>query len=116
MPELLLDDEEVQVLRRLLDRIIPADDVPGAVDAGADAFILRLLAQNPGWSDTYRAGLILWRTVSPEDLDATLAAREGDPFVRLLIQHAMEGFYGDPGQGGNRNGVSWQMVGFRVTA
>jgi hypothetical protein len=26
----------------------------------------------------------------------------------------MEGFYGDPGNGGNRNAVSWHMIGFEV--
>lgn len=36
-------------------------------------------------------------------------------FDRLVCQ-TMEGFYGDPGNGGNRGQISWRMVGFEVTA
>jgi len=37
-------------------------------------------------------------------------------FFRMAVEHAGEGFYGDPGNGGNRDGVSWRMIGFEVTA
>ena len=30
-----------------------------------------------------------------------------------LVNHAAEGYYADPGQGGNRNRVSWRMIGFQ---
>ena len=42
----------------------------------------------------------------------------GDPiwFFRLLVEQTMEGFYADPGNGGNKGGVSWEMIGYRVTA
>jgi hypothetical protein len=35
-------------------------------------------------------------------------------FFRRLVEHSMEGFYGDPGNGGNKNGAAWDMIGFRV--
>jgi gluconate 2-dehydrogenase gamma chain len=33
------------------------------------------------------------------------------PFFDLLVAHTMQGFYGDPRHGGNRDRVSWKMVG-----
>ena len=42
--------------------------------------------------------------------------KEQGTFFRLLITHVMEGFYADPGNGGNRNGIAWQMLGYKVTA
>jgi hypothetical protein len=32
----------------------------------------------------------------------------------LLVAHTMEGYYSDPGNGGNRDAVSWRMIGFEV--
>lgn len=43
-----------------------------------------------------------WRKVAPSR------------FFRLLVEHAQEGFYGDPGNGGNRDGAAWKMIGFEV--
>jgi gluconate 2-dehydrogenase gamma chain len=33
------------------------------------------------------------------------------PFFDLLVAHTMQSFYGDPRHGGNRDRVSWKMVG-----
>ena len=33
------------------------------------------------------------------------------PFFDLLVAHTMQGFYGDPRHGGNRERVSWKMLG-----
>ena len=35
-------------------------------------------------------------------------------FFAMMVQHATEGFYSDPGNGGNRNQVAWEMIGFEV--
>ena len=35
-------------------------------------------------------------------------------FFALLVGHTMEGFYGDPGNGGNRGRIAWEMIGFEV--
>jgi gluconate 2-dehydrogenase gamma chain len=32
-------------------------------------------------------------------------------FFQLAVDHSMQGFYGDPRHGGNRDGVSWKMLG-----
>ena len=35
-----------------------------------------------------------------------------DPFFTLLLTHTMEGFYGHPRHGGNRDGVGWEILGY----
>src|SRR6266567_4897498 len=37
---------------------------------------------------------------------------EAKPFFEAVLQSAMEGFFADPMYGGNRNKVSWRMVGY----
>ena len=36
-----------------------------------------------------------------------------DTFLTLVVSLTVQGFYGDPGNGGNRDGVSWDMIGYR---
>ena len=60
--------------------------------------------------------------LSAADRDAALKAMESGtavftdfeakPFFAALYQSAMEGFFADPVYGGNRNKVSWRMVGY----
>ena len=45
---------------------------------------------------------------------ATLLAAGRYGFPGLII-HAIEGYYSDPGNGGNHDSISWQMIGYRVT-
>jgi gluconate 2-dehydrogenase gamma chain len=60
--------------------------------------------------------------LAPAERDAALKAMEAGkaefadfnakPFFEALYQSAMEGFFADPIYGGNRNKVSWRMVGY----
>jgi len=60
--------------------------------------------------------------LAPAERDAALKAMEAGkaefadfnakPFFEVLYQSAMEGFFADPIYGGNRNKVSWRMVGY----
>ena len=60
--------------------------------------------------------------LAPGDRTAALTAMEegraqfegfdAKPFFEALLQSAMEGFFADPMYGGNRNKVSWRMVGY----
>ena len=36
-------------------------------------------------------------------------------FFAQFAEHCAEGFYSDPGNGGNRDGVSWRMIGYEVS-
>jgi len=116
-----LTEDERATLRAAIDRIVPADDFPSASEAEVDEFIRRLLLADAKRLTLYREGLSRLMNVGflqaePERQSALLAEAEGTPFVQSLIQHAIEGYYSDPGNGGNREGVAWSMVGFQVTA
>jgi gluconate 2-dehydrogenase gamma chain len=60
--------------------------------------------------------------LSPEDRSKALTAMEAGradfvgfdakPFFEAVLQSAMEGFFADPMYGGNRDKVSWRMVGY----
>jgi len=126
----------LDTLRAAIDRIIPADDVPGAWDAGVGDYIRGQFAGDlrhlvplldaglasldaEAWSiagrsfadlptdgqdrllaDVERGGVSTLWPVSPQDV------------VAMLVRLTAEGYYGDPGNGGNRAAVSWRMIGY----
>jgi len=122
-----LNEVQLRTLTAAIDRIVPADDFPSASQVGCVDFLLRLI-QLEHLEDTYRAGLDALEAQSvksgrsfvdftPEQQDAQL--QHGLPikqrrFVELLARQTIEGYYADPGNGGNRDCVSWKMVGFEV--
>ena len=124
------------VLRAAIDRIIPADDFPGAADAGVVEFISRIFA-----TETHPPAEVFVRGIeslnaeakslfsrsfanlTPAQQDDVLQRVEkgtvesqwqGDPkaFFAMLINFSNEGYYSDPGNGGNRGKISWKMVGY----
>ena len=123
-----LTETQIGTLRAAVDRIIPADDYPSAWDAGAETFFARLFEREPRFLPLYQTGLEelngaangAFAALSADAQDALLHTLETDQvsagFVRLLIEQTLESFYADPGNGGNLGGVSWDMIGHRVTA
>lgn len=129
--------DEAQTLAAISDQIIPADQDPGASWAGVVNYIDRQLCgpfQN--LQDAYRSGLAAVNQSSQLaygkkfiDLDSHQQTellqrfeRERSPgavwqritssdFFSMLIDHTMQGYYGDPRHGGNRDAVSWKMLG-----
>jgi len=148
-------------------RIVPADDDPGALEAGVIDYIERLLAADdmepevtPKEKKEYAnfiLGSMSGRTEEQQEtlfklnglgsrhrpayvdgvvaLDKLAAASFGaesfrqlnaaqqddvltgldenkDPFFTLLVAHTMEGFYGHPRHGGNKDSVGWKVLGF----
>ncbi|MEN9935261.1 MAG: hypothetical protein RLZZ387_1840 [Chloroflexota bacterium] len=134
----MLNDTQLATLQAALDRIIPPDDAPGAWEAGAGEYILlQLRGDLADMLGTYRAGLDSldyealaasgrpFAELGPDAQDALLARVErgeaqvpwttdSQQFFHTLCEHAAEGFYSDPGNGGNRDGVAWRMIGFEV--
>jgi hypothetical protein len=135
----MLTEPQRAALRALIDRLIPADDYPGGWDAGVGDYLDRQFAGDlRHMLDTYRAGLDaldaesgatagvrfpeldavaqdeLLRRVEVGDVATDWPIDPAD-FLRTAAEHAAEGYYGDPGNGGNRDGVSWRMIGFEVT-
>ncbi|MEE9550624.1 MAG: gluconate 2-dehydrogenase subunit 3 family protein, partial [Candidatus Binatia bacterium] len=49
---------------------------------------------------------------SQQDQILTVIEERASPFFSLLLKHTMEGFYGDPRHGGNKDRVGWTLLGF----
>ncbi|MET0429090.1 MAG: hypothetical protein ABW026_11410, partial [Microvirga sp.] len=46
------------------------------------------------------------------ELDAALQGVATTPWFKVLIELAAEGYYADPGNGGNSGARSWAMIGY----
>lgn len=130
------DTTEKATLKSLIDRLIPADDFPGGWDAGVGDFITQLLNREMrAQIAAYREGLAAIEQESTALFGVTFVALAADrqdallerieqgvisthwpispaAFFRMAAHHCAEGYYADPGQGGNRERVAWQMIGF----
>jgi hypothetical protein len=126
-----LNSRQGETLRAAVNRIIPADDAPSGWGAGVGGFLTLLWEREPQFLPLYQQGLdaldakahrtenAAFATLAPVQQDAVLTGFEANDttgFFRLLVQQTMEGYYADPGNGGNKNGAAWDMIGFRVTA
>ena len=113
----------------MCEQIIPGDETPGAAWAGVVNFIDRqLMGPYRRQVASYRSGLMEIDRASTgrfgknfADLDgqqqtAVLQTLEGNAkrFFSTVIAHTMQGYYGDPRHGGNRDAVSWRMLGVPV--
>ncbi|HMG84671.1 MAG TPA: gluconate 2-dehydrogenase subunit 3 family protein [Terracidiphilus sp.] len=121
-----LSDSHARILGALCDQIIPADDFPSASQAGVVTYIDRQLARHyRRHQDAYRVGLAQVDAMSRDRFDHAFAdaapvqqlqialalEKENRTFFELVRQHTMEGYYGSPRHGGNRDAVSWRMLG-----
>lgn len=119
----MFTERQIAVLAAACDRIIPADEFPNAWEAGVGDYILRLLSSEyANLVPAYRAGLAdldssRFLSLAGEDQDDLLRRLEqaGDQFFAMLVRHCAEGYYADPGNSGNRDQISWKMIGFEVT-
>jgi gluconate 2-dehydrogenase gamma chain len=129
--------EEARTVEAVCERIIPADEEPGAAWAGVTHYIDRqLVGHFKPDQKTYRLGLAAvdrtsralhgarFADLSAEKQSAVLTALEQNsvpagawqgveprPFFNMMVTHTMQGFYGSPRHGGNREAVSWRMIG-----
>ena len=128
---LVLNEIQEKTLRAAVNRIIPDDDAPSGWDAGVGDYLALLWEREPQFLPRYQQGLdaldaeahqtenAAFATLAPAQQDAILAGFEADDtrgFFGLLVQQTMEGYYADPGNGGNKDGAAWDMIGFQVTA
>ncbi|GMK37728.1 hypothetical protein PCCS19_07820 [Paenibacillus sp. CCS19] len=125
-----------EILKAVTNRLIPEDEWPSAVDGGALTYLERHAAQDPvTWDNVIEPGLRalheeallrharLFSELSAEEQDRLLRDAEHDSFeswpvsskqfFHTLLNLAAEGYYGNPDSGGNLEGKSWDMIGFR---
>jgi len=126
-------DDEFKTLSAAVDRILPRDGDPGALDANVPDYIDKALVdpQLHQMRDDLIPGLGLlekraqgsyhqgFADLSAEQRDAIIGSlRKGDKgsldqrVLELLIVLTMEGFLSDPSYGGNKDRVGWALVGF----
>lgn len=129
-------DSEALLVIALCDQLIPSDDAPGATEAHVIGFIDRqLVGPYAKHQTSYRNGLaalnLTCRQLHGADFtqlgaDEKLAVLEAvesgrvpaglweDPkagaFFNLVLSHTMQGFYGSPRHGGNREFASYRML------
>jgi len=130
-------ESEGTLLEALADQIIPPDQDPGGRWAGVARYVDRqLISYYRPLQERYRSGLAAidrscmeikgaaFVDLPPEDQHALLEAIEQDQvpkgiwkeesaasFFELLLDHCMQGYYGTPRHGGNRDYVSYKMIG-----
>ena len=136
----LLTANQWRTLAALIDCIIPADDYPSGWQAGVGDYLARQWASDLAEAlPHYRQGLDAleaearlqfahsFAELSPNTQGNLLYQIEADVvqspwpispsgFFKMVIEHAHEGYYSDPGNGGNHDSIAWQMVGYRVTS
>jgi gluconate 2-dehydrogenase gamma chain len=136
----VLTAPEMHTIEAIAERIIPADEDAGAIQAGVATYIDRQLGGIlKKHVKTYRQGILgvnhvaetrfgkRFAELGAGEQDEILAALEAgatDPkiwppaqaraFFELVRDHTMQGFYGDPRHGGNREYASWRMLGVPV--
>ena len=121
-----LSEDEARTLGAICDQIVPADDFPSATQAGVLTYIDRQLVRHyRRHQDAYRDGLRQADAMSMKRFGHELAAltrqqqfevvsameSEESGFFEMVRRHTLEGYYGSPRHGGNRDAVSWRMLG-----
>ena len=130
--------EEARTVIAICEQIIPADEDPGATDAGVIHFIdKQLVSYYAGDQEMYRNGIATlnhscmtlhkkrFESLPFSEQEAFLKQLQrgkidkktwGDipqiKFFNMLVNHTMQGFYGSPVHGGNKDYVSYSMLDF----
>lgn len=129
-------EREAELVKSLAEQIIPADKDEGATDANVINYIdKQLVGPLKRFQDEYKSGLSALETTCKQmhnssflDLEwdqqtefmSQMEARklpeviwpknEQQSFFSHILDHTMQGFYGSPRHGGNRNYVSYKMM------
>lgn len=131
-----LTPREAATLEAVVARLIPRDaNGPGALEAGAARYIdgalgNALAAQRP----VYAAGLAAldahararagsaFAELPPDEQDELIGDLEqnrapgfspsSSAFFELVLGHTLEGTFGDPHYGGNRDFIGWDLIGY----
>jgi hypothetical protein len=119
-----LAPSQMKTLVAFIDRLIPSDELgPGAVEAGAQIYIDRVLAgPNASEKTSFIQGLEAMDAyakkvhgealaeLSPEKRDQVLAEMINEPFFNRARRLTLEGMFSDPYYGGNKNFAGWDLI------
>lgn len=135
-----LTEEEAELVNAIADVLIPRDDAPGGADANVVGYIdTQLAGFFADQQSSYRRGLRAFEEtcrrdygdsfarLSMETKVAALSALEkgavtktpwGDQspsaFFAMLLNHTMQGYYGSPRHGGNKDYASYRALGLEL--
>jgi len=134
---LFFSDNEIKLVEAISGQIIPSDEWPGGKEVGVANFLdLQLAGPYSRFQPDYRKGLnalqnycankfhnkfenlsfekqydILLKMESGK-LSGDVWNKEFDKyFFELLRSHCLQGYYGSPRHGGNKNFTSYKMIG-----
>jgi hypothetical protein len=115
----MLTEQQAATLRAAIDRVVPPDEDPGGVEAGAYDYLVGQLSRDLApLTEDYRTFLdALAKEAGGSFADLSAAAQddllrrfeasaEYGPFFRRFVEHTQEGFYISP--------VAWKIVGWEV--
>lgn len=132
----ILTNEEADCLECICEQLIPADEYAGAREAGVVYYIDNVLYQYfPELKEGYRTGIqsleayckeaygklfaqLDWNTQYtlitkmekaelPESFGGEAMQKN---FFNMVLRHTMQGYYGPPRHGGNKDYVSYRMM------
>jgi gluconate 2-dehydrogenase gamma chain len=119
--------EQAAEVESVAAQIIPADDTPGAREAGCLYFIDRALTTfDRAHQPVYVQGLDSLQAKTRELFPAAgkfsgltsmqqiqvLKAIERTPFFAQVRLHTIAGFFANPEYGGNQEKIGWKLIGF----
>jgi hypothetical protein len=135
-----LSADQSAVLRAIVARLVPADaNGPSGTDAGAAAYIEKALGGGLAGglkklAPFYSGGLSAvdayansayggaFTTLPPDKQDAVLSdvqsgkatgfTPSSSAFFMAIHEHTLQGMFGDPVYGGNKNFAGWDLVGY----
>ena len=137
-PWRLFSEKQARTVIAFAEQIIPAGEFPGATDANVVNFIdKQLIGPYTRFQEDYTHGLVAIENSAQKMFQKAFADLEWEQqtafmehmesgklpeefwkeinqrsFFNLMLDHTMQGFYGSPRHGGNKNYVSYKMMRF----
>ena len=132
-----LSDDEYHLIESVAEQIIPTDEWPGGKDTRIADFIdIQLMGPYRRFQQDYRKGIaaiedtclnkyhkifkdLAWDIQTEFLQEMETGTLSGDnwkdgfsgKFFELLRSHSLQGFYGSPRHGGNKDFTSYKMIG-----
>ncbi len=129
-------EDEARAVDAITEQIIPTDDFPGAIEAGCLNYIdKQLVGEFERYQHQYRYGLTHLENTCAQQFQSSFAELDWDTqttvlealeagtvdktlwtevspqeFFGLIRDHTLQGFYGSPRHGGNKNYMSYRML------